>query len=100
MLRGLSVNQLLFITHLLLVVILVTGFSVTRYQSEWNTRLDNEVALAEQIVAPLVFEMEESGQHSFFLQRLSNTQRQAAPQSVLLTRLHYLVGYSTHSDNA
>ncbi|WP_161569530.1 sensor domain-containing diguanylate cyclase [Veronia nyctiphanis] len=54
--RNLTVNQLLFLTHLLLVLILIAGFSVTRYQSEWSTRLNNEVVLAEQIIAPLVLE--------------------------------------------
>lgn len=54
MLKKFTINQLLFISHLILVMILVAGMSVARYQSEWDTRVAHEVALAEKSLTPLM----------------------------------------------
>ncbi len=54
MLKKFTINQLLFISHLILVLILVAGMSVARYQSEWDTRVAHEVALAEKSLTPLM----------------------------------------------
>ncbi|MGF1712164.1 sensor domain-containing diguanylate cyclase [Vibrio kagoshimensis] len=46
MLRRLNLNQLLFVTHMLLVLWLVGSFSYTRYASEWSGKIASEVRLA------------------------------------------------------
>ncbi|KXF82408.1 HAMP domain-containing protein [Enterovibrio coralii] len=57
MLKKLTINQLLFVSHLLLVVILIAGMSYSRYQSEWESRVNQEAALMEQSVSPLMREI-------------------------------------------
>lgn len=47
-----SINQMLVISHLLLVVILITGFSYTRYQSEWHRHIDYSASIAKLTLAP------------------------------------------------
>ncbi|MDD1783139.1 sensor domain-containing diguanylate cyclase [Enterovibrio sp. ZSDZ35] len=57
MLKKLTINQLLFFSHLMLVVILIAGLSYSRYQSEWESRVNNEAALMEQSMSPLMREI-------------------------------------------
>lgn len=45
--RRFSLTQLLFITHMALVVWLVGSFSYTRYMSEWHNEIESEVRLAK-----------------------------------------------------
>ncbi len=47
-----SINQMLVISHLLLVVILVAGFSYARYQSEWHRHIDYSASIAKLTLAP------------------------------------------------
>lgn len=57
MLKRLCINQLLFISHLALVVILIAGFSYARYQSEWKSRIHHEVELAQASLSPFMREI-------------------------------------------
>jgi diguanylate cyclase (GGDEF)-like protein len=50
--KKLSINQMLVVSHLLLVLILVSGFSYTRYQSEWNRHVEYSASLAKLTLAP------------------------------------------------
>ncbi|CZF77685.1 putative diguanylate cyclase YcdT [Grimontia celer] len=57
MLKRFTINQLLFVSHLMLVIILIAGMSYSRYQSEWESRVNHEAALIEQSVLPLMREI-------------------------------------------
>lgn len=48
----LSINQMLVLSHVLLVMILVSGFSYTRYHSEWNRHIEYSASLAKLTLAP------------------------------------------------
>lgn len=48
----LSINQMLVVSHLLLVLILISGFSYTRYQSEWNRHVEYSANIAKLTLAP------------------------------------------------
>lgn len=48
----LSINQMLVLSHVLLVMILISGFSYTRYQSEWNRHIEYSASLAKLTLAP------------------------------------------------
>lgn len=48
----LSINQMLVVSHLFLVIILITGFSYTRYQSEWNRHIEYSASIAKLNLAP------------------------------------------------
>lgn len=48
----LSINQMLVVSHLFLVVILIAGFSYTRYQSEWNRHVEYSASIAKLTLAP------------------------------------------------
>lgn len=48
----LSINQMLLVSHLFLVVILISGFSYTRYQSEWNRHVESSATIAKLTLAP------------------------------------------------
>ncbi|KJY83274.1 diguanylate cyclase [Vibrio galatheae] len=48
----LSINQMLVVSHLFLVVILITGFSYTRYQSEWHRHIDYSASIAKLTLSP------------------------------------------------
>lgn len=43
---------MLLISHLFLVLILITGFSITRYQSEWNRHIEYSASVAKLNLAP------------------------------------------------
>ncbi len=43
---------MLLISHLFLVLILITGFSITRYQSEWNRHIQYSASIAKLNLAP------------------------------------------------
>lgn len=43
---------MLVLSHLFLVVILIAGFSYSRYQSEWNRYVENSASLAKLKLAP------------------------------------------------
>ncbi|WP_325893442.1 GGDEF domain-containing protein [Grimontia sp. NTOU-MAR1] len=57
MLNRFTINQLLFVSHLMLVVILIAGMSYSRYQSEWTTRVNHEAALIERAILPMMREV-------------------------------------------
>ncbi|MCG9750526.1 sensor domain-containing diguanylate cyclase [Vibrio brasiliensis] len=50
----LSINQMLVLSHVLLVMILISGFSYTRYHSEWNRHVEYSASLAKLTLAPHV----------------------------------------------
>ncbi|WP_071816300.1 sensor domain-containing diguanylate cyclase [Vibrio orientalis] len=43
---------MLVVSHMLLVLILISGFSYTRYQSEWNRHIEYSASLAKLTLAP------------------------------------------------
>lgn len=43
---------MLVVSHMLLVLILISGFSYTRYQSEWNRHVEYSATLAKLTLAP------------------------------------------------
>lgn len=48
----LTINQMLFVSHLVLVMFIIVGMTYTRYTSEWSNRLDTTVEIAEAHLAP------------------------------------------------
>ncbi|EGU45950.1 putative diguanylate cyclase (GGDEF domain) [Vibrio ichthyoenteri ATCC 700023] len=46
--KRLSINQMLFMSHLCLVLLVIAGLSFTRYESEWQRQVDYSAALANQ----------------------------------------------------
>ncbi|WP_244225179.1 sensor domain-containing diguanylate cyclase [Vibrio aquaticus] len=48
----LSINQMLVVSHLVLVLILISGFSYTRYHSEWNRHVEYSATIAKLTLAP------------------------------------------------
>lgn len=60
LLRPLKINQVLFISHLFLVLTLVLGMSYSRYQSEWNTRVEHAATTARHTLLPLVTDISQS----------------------------------------
>ena len=50
----LSINQMLVVSHLVLVLILISGFSYTRYHSEWNRHVEYSATIAKLALAPYV----------------------------------------------
>ncbi|MDD1794212.1 sensor domain-containing diguanylate cyclase [Enterovibrio sp. ZSDZ42] len=57
MLKTFTINQLLFVSHLMLVLVLILGMSYSRYQSEWETRVQFATETAEHSLSPLLREM-------------------------------------------
>ncbi|MEZ8140876.1 GGDEF domain-containing protein [Enterovibrio sp. FF113] len=54
MLKRFTINQLLFVSHLMLVLVLIAGMSASRYQSEWESRVNYANERAERTLTPLV----------------------------------------------
>ena len=46
--KRLSINQMLFMSHLCLVLLVIAGLSITRYESEWQRQVDYSAAFANQ----------------------------------------------------
>lgn len=43
----LTINQMLFVSHLVLVLSIILGLSFTRFQSEWNMRIEHAATMAK-----------------------------------------------------
>lgn len=43
----LTINQMLFLSHLVLVISIISGLSYTRFQSEWDMRIEHAVIMAK-----------------------------------------------------
>ncbi|RXJ73014.1 hypothetical protein CS022_12005 [Veronia nyctiphanis] len=50
----LSVNQMLFFSHLFLVMVIIIGMSFSRYESEWNTRVESAGLIAQQSLSSMI----------------------------------------------
>ena len=48
MVKRLSINQMLFTSHLCLALLIIAGLSLTRYESEWDRQVDYSAAFANQ----------------------------------------------------
>ncbi|WP_244956881.1 GGDEF domain-containing protein [Enterovibrio norvegicus] len=57
MLQRLSIKQTLFLSHLLLVLILILGMSYSRYQTEWTTRVNFAAGTAEGALVPMLHDI-------------------------------------------
>jgi diguanylate cyclase (GGDEF)-like protein len=55
--RRLKISQLLFASHLLLVIWLIGAMSYNRYQSEWQTRVDHSVEVAHLSMNPIIADL-------------------------------------------
>ncbi len=53
-LAKLSINQMLVVSHLVLVVILILGFSYTRYHSEWHRQVEYSATISKLTLTPHV----------------------------------------------
>ena len=52
--KRLTVSQTLFVSHLLLALLIISGMSVARYESEWYRQIRFSAALAKQSLQPQV----------------------------------------------
>ncbi|AXB34500.1 hypothetical protein HB761_20525 [Vibrio campbellii] len=43
----LTINQVLFVSHLVLVLSIILGLSFTRFQSEWDMRIEHAATMAK-----------------------------------------------------
>lgn len=48
----LTINQMLVVSHLCLVIILISGFSYSRYHSEWHRHVEYSASIAKLTIAP------------------------------------------------
>ncbi|MDA0147796.1 GGDEF domain-containing protein [Vibrio sp. LaRot3] len=52
--KRLSINQMLLVSHLLLALLIISGLSMARFDSEWHRQIDYSASLAKQSLHPHV----------------------------------------------
>ncbi len=52
--RHLTINQMLMVSHLVLIAVVILGLSYSRYQSELKVRVEQQVSLAKGAFTPLL----------------------------------------------